>query len=274
MSSTLPSAGLQRPEAATVAAQAATSNDASKSPFATPRPSLQPHLTEQPPRRTLEFRGWTVETCKKPILSSTEIERAEAALSLPMPEMIFGNNYLSVTHAASGFQLSFRALDALRHVAVGHEAARSVQVAYAEDWARTRDDPEEKVEVVKPYDWTYSTDYRGTITAAKQEQQTDAAPLAFTPTEKAIDYDRLRQREQILFFDDVVLFEDELADNGTALLTAKVRVMPTGFFILQRLFMRVDGVLLRMNETRVYHAFGTDHVLREYTCREDRYQTV
>lgn len=64
--------------------------------------------------------------------------RAEAALSLPMPEMIFGNNYLSVTHAASGFQLRFHALEALRHVSVGPQAARSIQVAYADDWARTR----------------------------------------------------------------------------------------------------------------------------------------
>lgn len=50
--------------------------------------------------------------------------------------------------------------------------------------------------------------------------------------------------------------------------------MPSGFFILQQLFMRVDGVLLRMNETRIYHAFNTNYVLREYTSREDRYQAV
>jgi type 2A phosphatase activator TIP41 len=55
-----------------------------------------------------------------------------------MPEMIFGNNYLSVTHLKSGFRISFRALDALKHVGRGPEAARSVQVAYAADWAKTQ----------------------------------------------------------------------------------------------------------------------------------------
>ena len=50
--------------------------------------------------------------------------------------------------------------------------------------------------------------------------------------------------------------------------------MPSGFFILQRFFMRVDGVLLRMNETRIYHSFEDTVVLREYTVREDRYATV
>ena len=29
--------------------------------------------------------------------------------------------------------------------------------------------------------------------------------------------------------------------------------MPTGFFVLQRQFIRVDRVLIRLNETRLYH---------------------
>ena len=32
------------------------------------------------------------------------------------------------------------------------------------------------------------------------------------------------------------------------------RVMESGFFILQRFFLRVDGVLVRLNETRFYHS--------------------
>lgn len=46
--------------------------------------------------------------------------------------------------------------------------------------------------------------------------------------------------------------------------------MPSGFFILLRYFLRVDGVLLRINDTRLYHDFTTDYVLREYTSREGR----
>jgi type 2A phosphatase activator TIP41 len=29
--------------------------------------------------------------------------------------------------------------------------------------------------------------------------------------------------------------------------------MASGFFILLRFFMRVDGLLIRMNDTRIYH---------------------
>lgn len=37
-----------------------------------------------------------------------------------------------------------------------------------------------------------------------------------------IDYERLKMREKILFFDEVILYEDELDDNGCAVLSAKI----------------------------------------------------
>ena len=55
----------------------------------------------------------------------------------------------------------------------------------------------------------------------------DGWTVQFRPTrEHAVQIERLRQPEPILFYDEVILYEDELADNGLAQLTAKVRVMP------------------------------------------------
>ena len=45
-------------------------------------------------------------------------------------------------------------------------------------------------------------------------------------------------------------------------------MMTSGFLVLQRFFLRVDGVLVRINDTRFYHAAQTDHLLREYTSKE------
>jgi type 2A phosphatase activator TIP41 len=44
--------------------------------------------------------------------------------------------------------------------------------------------------------------------------------------------------------------------------------MPSGFFILLRFFMRVDGVLIRCFDTRYYYETGNDYILREYIERE------
>lgn len=50
--------------------------------------------------------------------------------------------------------------------------------------------------------------------------------------------------------------------------------MPSCFLVLQRLFLRVDDVLFRINDTRIYHTFGTPYVIREYTSKEDHYKTI
>jgi type 2A phosphatase activator TIP41 len=47
--------------------------------------------------------------------------------------------------------------------------------------------------------------------------------------------------------------------------------MPHSFFILSRLFLRVDNVLFRTHDVRVFHAFGSDKIIREVMGRECAY---
>ncbi|KAJ2737779.1 Tap42 interacting protein, partial [Coemansia sp. BCRC 34301] len=84
----------------------------------------------------------------------------------------------------------------------------------------------------------------------------------------------LMVREDILFYDENILYEDDLGDNGTSQLSYKVRVMPSGFFVLQRYFLRVDGVLFRIFDSRVYHQFGSHHLTREFSTRESSVKDV
>ena len=46
--------------------------------------------------------------------------------------------------------------------------------------------------------------------------------------------------------------------------------MPSGVFALHRFYLRVDDVLIRINDTRLYYEAGKDFILREYTSRESR----
>lgn len=88
------------------------------------------------------------------------------------------------------------------------------------------------------------------------------------PTDEQIDLEKLKRQEPILFYDELTLYEDELADNGISNLTLKIRCMPSGFFILLRFFMRVDGVLIRCFDTRYRYEIGNSYILREYIERE------
>lgn len=120
-------------------------------------------------------------------------------------------------------------------------------------------------EIVKPFDWSYSTDYTGTLCP-------NAPP--FEETTKHIPIELLKRPDPILFFDEVVLYEDELADNGITMLSCKIRVMPARLLLLCRFFMRLDNVLIRLRDTRVYVDFESREVIREYQAKECEYEQV
>lgn len=52
------------------------------------------------------------------------------------------------------------------------------------------------------------------------------------------------------------------------------RVMPSGLFILSRFFLRVDNVLFRIFDVRLYHDFSTDEIIRETKGKEAPYDLV
>ena len=83
-----------------------------------------------------------------------------------------------------------------------------------------------------------------------------------------------RPGDEILWSADVHLYEDELHDNGDCSLLVRTRVTPNYFYILQRLFVRVDRVTFRMKETRLHHKFGTNFALRQFTERDQSYDAV
>ncbi|KAG2456495.1 TIP41-like protein isoform X1 [Polypterus senegalus] len=206
------------------------------------------------------FGPWTVKAVKTHIMKSKDIERlADEMQMASLPEMLFGDNVLRIQHKDS-FGIEFNAKDALQCV---NNLQDSVKVACAQEWQESRSDCEHSKEVVKRYDWTFTTDYKGTLLG-------DELKLKVIPTSDRIDMEKLKTREQIVFFEEVLLFEDELHDHGVSMLNVKIRVMPSSFFILMRFFLRVDGVLIRMNDTRLYHEADKNYILREFSCRENR----
>lgn len=215
-------------------------------------------------KQDFTFGPWKVTAAKNHIMKSKDIERLADEMNMPsLPEMLFGDNVLRIQHS-DGYGIEFNANDALRRV---NNMEDVVKVACAQEWQESRADSEHSKEVVRPYDWTYTTDYRGTLIG-------DGMQIQVSKTSERIDIEKLKAREQIMFFDDVLLFEDELHDHGVSMISVKIRVMPTSFFLLLRFFLRVDGVLIRINDTRLYHEAGNSYMLREFSTRESKIEEL
>lgn len=217
-----------------------------------------------PEASTVTFRkhAWAISTRKLPISKASAIDAMNESLGIPVPEMIFGDNIVALTHA-SNWQINFNPYDALDRVDKTDKTM--LKVAYAKDWSSSREVTSEKIkDVVKPFDWSYSTDYKGTV---------GKEPM-FEATEEGIPLELLKRPDPILHFEEVVLYESELDDNGVSIYSVKLRVMEERMLLLARNFMRLDDVLVRIRDTRVYIDFKTNKVTREYTATEEKFDVV
>jgi type 2A phosphatase activator TIP41 len=195
------------------------------------------------------YKNWKITASKGRIANAQELENLGKTHLKQYPDMLFLQNTLTLEHL-NGFKLSFNANDALDYII--QDTDNVLNVMCAEEWQKSN-----VGYVKKEYDWTFTCSYEGTINKTRLKE-----PIT------GIDYEKLSLPEPILFYDEIILFEDELSDNGSSILTVKIRSMESGFFILKRFYLRVDSVIYRIFDTRYYHEFGLDYLQKETVHKE------
>ena len=73
---------------------------------------------------------------------------------------------------------------------------------------------------------------------------------------------------------EVNLYEDELADRGCSRSYLRYRVMEDCWFILLRSYLRLDKVAVRILDTRLFHKFGEDEIIRDFMWKEDTWSNL
>ena len=122
--------------------------------------------------------------------------------------MFFGYNQISISRP--DFSLSFNPIEAVKTVSKSAESVPIRIAASHADFWRQRS----QSEVIFDYDWTYTPqEYHGTLITAKDVS---------TDQSVEIDYNKLKQPDPILFFDENILYEDELGDNGISIISVKL----------------------------------------------------
>ena len=211
--------------------------------------------------------------------NGARLEEMAQSVSIPkprrrlcLPEMVF-----PVAHVAlegNGIWLSWDASDALESWAqchkmiavlsrIGWHGVNVIRSSDAGKWEGKRKHicHEEAAAAVFHYDWTYSTPYCGTVQGGVWNELDESGMRMELLTDQSVP---------ILFFDEIVLYEDDLHDNGQCQYSVKLRVMPTCAYILARLWVRVDNIILRIRETRILvDLFGIKpQIYRDVTWRE------
>jgi hypothetical protein len=95
-----------------------------------------PHsLTTTHASRSISLAGWTITSTRLPICSSSDCDVLAAKLGIPVPEMTFGNNSVSIK-GPNGWKCDFNTQEALD--AVDKTGSEGIKVSYSEQWNRTR----------------------------------------------------------------------------------------------------------------------------------------
>lgn len=127
------------------------------------------------------------------------------------------------------------------------------------------------------FDWTFSSPYTCSI-IQKEENNDNGRQPSWEPLDSSGIQPKLYllkdQTQPILFFREIPFYEDDLHDNGISHSSVKIRVMPTCFYILFQLYIRVDYVLLRVRETRIFHEFSSSKIYRDVSWREAKWDDL
>lgn len=217
-------------------------------------------------------KGWKFSSMNGCIANSDQLSDICQQLQMTtLPEMVFADSYLKIEHE-NGFCLEFNAIDALRPCSLStkeqsniNNNGHKIEVAYAKDWKRKANVPCD-IEVIEyDFDWTFTSDYKGTYASNVTEIETD----------ERLNMQLLTDMKMSMNWNsENMLFMDELHDNGMVQYIVRCRVMDKFFFILARCWLRVDNVLIRIHDTRIFHEFGQSYILKHYQFRENSFQEL
>ena len=247
---------------------------------------------------------WGITLRQGAMMPSTEIDALEHSMpGIKLPAMIYKNSQVLLTNQTAKFCYEFNPIDALKLCAF-EERERSlyregemksqhvnvipdpVKVAMAHHWEnrlipvssifRENDSEEVKVSSLPVFgssEWTYTTPYKGLLKGLPQDQGFDELPenVKLEATEESIPLSRLGRNNPILWGGEVIFYEDELDDCGQSRFYMRFRAMGDCWYGLLRCFVRVDNVIVRIYDTRIFHDYSSRSILREFQVKESSY---
>jgi type 2A phosphatase activator TIP41 len=233
---------------------------------------------------------WEITTSQGMMMGSDALDLLQDEIKVKLPALIYRDTYARIQHVSLPFKFEVNTKPALELISLEKRASRltaenpvdqltyipkDVKVSMSSHWEnrtipKTSTFSEDcKEQIVAPVfnsgsDWTYTTLYKGSPLGSFQ----------LAPTEESIPIHRLGMDNPILWASEIILYEDELDDNGQCKLTFRVRAMGDCLFGLLRFYLRVDHVMVRICDTRLFIDYSQNTLLREFQVKEANYEDL
>ena len=243
---------------------------------------------------TFKADKWVISLKQGGMMGSEALDALSEGLGIKAPEIVFNESCVSILNEEDGVLYEINTLRALELIGFEKRNAAlydgvelkensismipgDLQVATAHHWqGRTvpRDsnfnegDSEQVLAKICDFgsDWTFTTPYKGHIE--------HSGPVVVERTEECIPVQRLGISNPILWGGEVIFYEAELDDCGQCKFGIRIRAMGDCFYALLRLYLRVDHVVVRIFDTRIFHGFESRYILREFQAKESTYEEL
>ena len=230
------------------------------------------------------YKGWDFYSHTENMLNSKDLDiliknKQENGLFVShLPEIFYGFNRLFLINESQNFCYEFSPIQmlSLTNYNIREKLLKEKEIYYIPFQAKSQ---YSKIEDTKnEMDWSFSSPYMGHITSINncimnkyyhkinetKEFKIEKSNIIFPET----------KIENVLNYNQVQFFEDELGDIGLSEGKIGFGVMDECFLGLMRCYLRVDNMVVRNIDTKIYHKFGEKYIIRNFTVKEKTYDEL
>ena len=230
------------------------------------------------------YKGWDFYSHTENMLNSKDLDiliknKEENGLYIShLPEIFYGFNRLFLLNESQNFCYEFNPLQmlSLTNNNVRQKLLKEKEIYYIPTQAKSQysktDDTKNEM------DWSFSSPYMGHITSINNCIMNKYYPKInetkkFRTEKSNIIFPEIKV-ENVLNYNQVQFFEDELGDIGLSEGKIGFGVMDQCFLGLMRCYLRVDNMLVRNIDTKIYHKFGEKYIIRNFSVKEKTYDEL
>ena len=230
------------------------------------------------------YKGWDFYSHTENMLNSKDLDiliknKEENGLYIPhLPEIFYGFNRLFLINESQNFCYEFNPLQmlSLTNNNVRQKLLKEKEIYYIPTQAKSQysktDDTKNEM------DWSFSSPYMGHITSVNNCIMNKYYPKInetkkFRTEKSNMIFPEIKV-ENVLNYNQVQFFEDELGDIGLSEGKIGFGVMDQCFLGLMRCYLRVDNMLVRNIDTKIYHKFGEKYIIRNFSVKEKTYDEL
>ena len=229
-------------------------------------------------------KGWDFYSHSENMMNSKDLDiliknKDENKLHINhLPEIFYGFNRLFLINKSKNFCYEFNPLQmlSLANYTQRKKLLKEKEIYYIPNQAKSQYSKTDDTK--NEEDWSFSSPYMGHITSINISPMSKYYPeiketKVFKKEKTNLKYPETKV-ENVLNYNQIHFFEDELGDIGFSEGKIGFGVMNECFLGLMRCYLRVDNMLVRNIDTKIYHKFGDNYIIRNFLVKEKTYDEL